>query len=346
MGKLLFAAALALTAVLIYWVTGRNRRQIEKIPEGMGILCQPPEKRYIVYALGVLTVGFVLFFGVLYILDGAPEAARGMWGLCIVVAVLTLLVTILCGNMMAKECVYFDGEKIQIEKAFRVPQTVRWDEIQTIKGSFEREISLYLSDETKILTAGAGMINYEPFCMILKQKCPKSVAEYYRSQQEHPQKWLLRYGSEYYLLAVMGILILLLYLGLLASAGEHDLFQKILQSEPSERFSALFAPICGVGSLGLLFVLTNTYVRYSPEQMILKYPLRKKRELSWRAIQRIEVVLKKKQGKETWEKLRLFTDEGVYKIDLERLTHGKDGFMTMLFQMIEKYEISCTAVKR
>ena len=40
-----------------------------------------------------------------------------MWGLCVAMAVLLLFVTILAGNIMARDCVYFDDEKIQIEKS-------------------------------------------------------------------------------------------------------------------------------------------------------------------------------------------------------------------------------------
>ena len=122
MDRLFFALALALTAKWISLLTGRNRRQLQKVPEGMSILCQPPGKRYILYALGVVVMAVVLFFGVLYLLDGAPESARPMWGLCIAVAVLTLGVCILGGNIQAKDCVYYDEEKFQVNRPFREPQ--------------------------------------------------------------------------------------------------------------------------------------------------------------------------------------------------------------------------------
>ena len=94
MEKLLFTLILVLTVGIIYLITGRNRRQINKIPEGMAILCQPPGKRYVVYALGVLAVVFVGIFSILYIMDGAPGEARGMWSLCVAMAILLLIVTI------------------------------------------------------------------------------------------------------------------------------------------------------------------------------------------------------------------------------------------------------------
>lgn len=164
MDRLLFALALALTARSISLLTGRNRRQLQKVPEGMSILCQPPGKRYILYALGVVVMAVVLFFGVLYLLDGAPESARPMWGLCIAVAVLTLGVCILGGNIQAKDCVYYDEEKFQVNRPFREPQVYPWSEVGTIRGSFDREITLYQRDGTKILAAGVGMVHYEGFC--------------------------------------------------------------------------------------------------------------------------------------------------------------------------------------
>lgn len=342
MEKLLFTLALVLTAGLISLLTGRNRRQFQKIPEGMGILCPPPGKRYVLYALGVLVLAVVLFFSVLYIMDGAPENARLMWGLCIAAAVLNFVVCIAGGNIMAKECVYFNGEKIQVNHAFRKPQTYQWNEIRTIKGSFDKEISLYLLDGTKVLTAGIGLMNYEIFRAVLKTKCPAAVAEYYRLQtDEHPQKCVLRYGAEYYLLAVMGILMLLVYLALLGSSLGGAFLERLLNSEPSEWFSLWFGPVSGLVGIIALFVFCNTKVKYSPEELVIKYPMRRVREIPWREIQQIEVVQEKKEGRKGWKKLRLYTKDGIYKIDMGLLTWGKDGFMTQLYKMIEKYEIPC-----
>ena len=126
MEKLIFTLVLVLLAGVISLLTGRNRRQFAKVPEGMGILCQPPGKRYLLYALGVVVFAVVMFFSVLFVMDGAPENARLMWGLCVALAVLTLAVCIVGGNMMAQDCVYFDGEKVQVNKPFRKPQTFRW----------------------------------------------------------------------------------------------------------------------------------------------------------------------------------------------------------------------------
>ena len=55
MNRLIFILALALLASIIFLITGRNRRQIKRIPPGMSILCQPPGKRYLLYALGVIS---------------------------------------------------------------------------------------------------------------------------------------------------------------------------------------------------------------------------------------------------------------------------------------------------
>ena len=80
--------------------------------------------------------------------------------LCVAMAILLLIVTIFAGNIMARECIYFNGDTIQIEKAFQKPRTVRWQEIRKIDGSFDNMVNLYLSDGTKILTVGIGMVNY------------------------------------------------------------------------------------------------------------------------------------------------------------------------------------------
>lgn len=347
MERLLFTLVLALTAWVIQRLAGGNRRQFAKVPEGMAILCQPPGKRYVLYALGGMVAGIVLFFGVLYILDGVPVAARPMWFLCAAVALLTLAVCIVGGNMLAEECVYFGDETLQVNRAFREPKIYRWHNVRTIRGSFDREITLYTFDGNKILTAGAAMLNYDVFFVVLKTKCPSAAADYYRAQrQEKPKACVLRYGAEYYLLAVMGILMLGIYLALLLSSGGGLFLQEILQSDTSQWLSLLFPPVSGVVGLVALFVFCNTKVRYSPEALVLKYPLRREQELPWSSIQKMEVVLEHKQGKAIWKKLRLYTKQGVYKLNMGILTSGRDGFLTELYKMIEKYEIPLIEAKR
>ena len=49
MDRLIFYLILVLTAGLISLITGRNKRQIRRIPEGMGIMCQPPGKRELLW---------------------------------------------------------------------------------------------------------------------------------------------------------------------------------------------------------------------------------------------------------------------------------------------------------
>ena len=98
MTKLLLSLVLVLLAGAISLITGRNKRQINKIPEGMAILCQPPGRRYMLYALGVFVFGFIAIFSVLFIMAGAPQEARTMWGVCVALAVFILIITILIGN--------------------------------------------------------------------------------------------------------------------------------------------------------------------------------------------------------------------------------------------------------
>lgn len=342
MDRLLFSLVLLLAVRVIYLITGRNRRQIDKIPEGMALLCQPPGKRYVVYALGVFVVVIVMVFGVLYLMDGAPEGIW-MWGKVVAFAVGILILMIFCGNVMARDCIYFDSEKIQIEKAFKKPRFVKWHEICKIKGSFDNTIHLYRFDGTKILTADVGMVNFEAFCGMLRKKCPGVVSGYYQSKlYGNPKKCILRYGLEYYILAGMGILILLEYLAIIGSADDINLLEEILHSEPTKRFSLLFAPVCGVVSLILLFVMCNTKIRYSEEKLIIRVPLKRKCEICWRNIQKIEVITAKKQGKKIWKKLRLYTGERIYRFHLEFLTYGRDDFVAQVLKMVERYDIAWT----
>ena len=72
--------------------------------------------------------------------------------------------------MIAKSCVYFNQDYIQIERPLRETQIVKWYEIRRVGGNYKNAIQLYRLDETKILTAYISMVNYERFCDVLKQK--------------------------------------------------------------------------------------------------------------------------------------------------------------------------------
>lgn len=144
----------------------------------------------------------------------------------------------------------------------------------------------------------------------------------------------------------MGILMLLVYLAMLASSAGGEFLQRLLHSDPSEWFALWFGSVSGVIGLIALFVFCNTKVWYTPEGLTLKYPLRRKQELLWSQIQKIETVLERKQGRTKWKKLSLYTKDGVYRINLEFLTWGKDGFMVQLYKMIDQYDIPCMAVDR
>ena len=349
MDKLIFTLALVLLAGIISLITGRNRRQIKRIPPGMSILCQPPGKRYMLYALGVMVLGVVGSFTVLFVMDGAPEKARGLWGLCVGMAVLVFVLTIFGGNVMASECTYFDWERIQIERAFRKPKTYAWEEIRRIDGGFDRKVNLYLADGTKVFTADISMVNYETFCQMVKVQCPEAVKGYYQSQTyDQPQKRILRYGSEYYVLAVMGILMLGMYVAVLLSSEGNIFLQELLKqrSSFSELFSVWFAPVYGVVSLIGLFVLCNTKIRYSEEKMTVKFPLRREKDVYWRTIRRIEGITGRVNGRKVWKKLRVYTEDTVYKFNVGYLTYGKDDFIAELQKMAERYEIPWTTEKR
>ena len=104
--------------------------------------------------------------------------------------------------------------------------------------------------------------------------------------------------------------------------------------------------MCGAASLILLFVICSTSVRYSEEGLVLKFPLRAGRELFWRDIRRVEAVPAKRPDQGGWKRLRIYTGDGVYRLNLEALSRGRDGFVTELFKMARKYQIPCVKVKK
>lgn len=346
MERLIFTLVLALTARLIYQLTGRNRRQLERVPEGMDLLCEPPGKRFVLYALGILVVCIVLFFGALYLMDGAPEEARPMWGLCLALAALVLGICLLGGRMLEQECVYFNAEELQITKAFRTPQTFRWSEITNVEGSLDSVLRLYTLDGTKVLTAHSGMVNFPLFRRVLKAHCPGASQYDSRNSCDSSQSHVLQYGAEYDLLAVMGLLIFAIDLALLFSAGMDTLLQELHPRSPSEWFALLFGPVCGVISLAYLLVFRWTKIECSPEKLVLRFPLRKPQELFWRELQQVEIVPSRQPGRENWKRLRLCTANRTCRLNLQHLTRGKDEFLTAMLHALDRYNIPCTRAKR
>ena len=216
--------------------------------------------------------------------------------------------------------------------------------MERLEGSFDAALSLYLLDGTKALTVDVGLVNRELFFSALRTARPELVAGHYREQPyDTPQKCVLQGGSEYYLLAVMGVLFLVLWLALFATSPDSNagLIQQMMEHGPEGWFAVWFAPVCGTAGLAALFVLCRTSVRWSREKLVLRYPLRGVREVYWRDIRRIEVRRAVKEGRPVWRGLRICTAEGTYKINLALLSHGKDAFLDHLADMTERYEILC-----
>ncbi len=155
-------------------------------------------------------------------------------------ALFTFFITILAGNMMARDCVYFDGEKIQIEKPFKKPQIYKWSEIRKIDDDIDNSLNLYLYDGKKVLALNSGLINYNQFLKMIKLVCPELLTDYYQTRSyEKPQKCVLRYGGEYYILVAVGFVITAMYLAILLSGDSSGLLDEMLHADQSELYFAV-----------------------------------------------------------------------------------------------------------
>ncbi len=121
-----------------------------------------------------------------------------------------------------------------------------------------------------MLALNSSLINYNQFLKMIKLVCPELMADYYQTRSyEKPQKCVLRYGGEYYILVAVGFVITAMYLAILLSGDSSGLLDEMLHAEQSELFSLWFGPVCGLVSIIFLFILLNTSIRYSKEKMIL-----------------------------------------------------------------------------
>lgn len=172
MTRLIFFLFIYMIGMGIYYAAGKNKRQLREVPQGMYILCMPPQIRFTVYALSIFLFLFVMSFATICILSGGAEDA-GIWLIiCIVLAFVMLGVGGIFGYVCFKNRVCFNDDKIQIDRAFAQSKTFFWYEVTNVKFKKDSFIILYDIDGNVILKADCNMLNYD----IFSQKVRKIIS--------------------------------------------------------------------------------------------------------------------------------------------------------------------------
>ena len=170
--RLIMYFILFLIALILYLVFGGNKRELSRIPQGMEMFGMNPMMRYVLYALGVFMLLFVLGMAWLCYIDGGFEEAGGMMVLCICMAVVLLIICLVGGHIMYESHIFFNDECIIIGRAFRTPIKLTWQEIRRMDVKNQNHFLLYDQFGNCRVNAYRGnTVNYERFYQVALKQC-------------------------------------------------------------------------------------------------------------------------------------------------------------------------------
>ena len=335
MERLIMYVILLGLALFIFLISGRNKRELKKIPEGMYIFTKNPMMRYIMYALGLLIFIFVGGAGALcYIMDGVEDA--GIWFyFCMALGILDPLICFLGGYLMYSSHIFFDDEKLLLGRAFRTPSQLTWYEIGEIRIKDHQFFVLYDRDGKPRVKTYIGMVNYDLFLQTALRHCRPHLVE--NQQLERGEKEnALKYGGEYYVMAVMGLLVFFMALFLFLSSGES--FYSFWTSDGLNLFAKIFPIACGIGSIGLLIYCRSRKVVYSAYEIQMHYLLKRTVTIYWKEINAVEFHRKSGGAKKSYI-VHLETSSGKYTLHSSGMRNGWDEFLPFLGEVCRNNEI-------
>lgn len=323
---------------LLYLLFGSNRWERKKIPAGMEIFCQNPKQRYLLYALGILTFLFVAGVAALcYVMGGIEEA--GIWiYLCMVLGVLILLICFLGGYIMYSSHIFFDDEKLIIGRPFRTPLQLSWHEIGEMRIKNRQSFVLFDRNGKVCVKAYINMVNYDIFFEIAQKHCLPFFSESQQLERGAKEK-ALKYGGEYYVLAVMGFLIFLMDLFICYSSGEN--IDSILTNSEIDLFPKFFPFVCGIGSVCLVVYCYFRKVVYSSYEIQIHYLLKRNVTLYWKDITSVKLCTKGYGVKKRYI-LYLQTVSRKYTLRSSGMRSGWDEFLPLLAQVCRERQIPLT----
>lgn len=164
--------AMLLLALILYLIFGRNKRELSRIPQGMDMFGINPMMRYVLYALGIFMLIFVLCMVWLCYMGGGFEEAGGMMVLCVCMAVVLFVICLVGGHVMYASHIFFDDECLIIGRAFRAPIKMTWQEIRRMELRGRNQFRLYDQFGDCCVKAYRGnTVNYERFYQAALRQC-------------------------------------------------------------------------------------------------------------------------------------------------------------------------------
>lgn len=290
----------------------------------MKILRDSSKQVYLLYIVTIIMAVCVGFFSYMFFMDGAPQEARKMWLLTVMLMVLLFGAVVFFGYVSKKNRVEFDEGSIHIKRAFKKTRVVKWNEIVTVQGNVDDGFVICGQNNERLLIITQGMINYELFYRMLREKCGQCFEDY-NNQAINEEKQVLKISSEYLVAAVCGIALFGLYACMICCLPEE--FNKLMADASIGVFEKLFAPVVGLVSIIALIVTLRKKIYYSKNGIIICSLLGQRSEVAWRELSKIEVATTKTNSGTVIKKLVFSTRYG-----------GSYVINTIWFRKTERYK--------
>ena len=300
------------------------------------------QKFYVVAIMGVIIEGMALFFLYMMRMDDSVEWTGELYlyvGAAMILPVVIFVEGIVGAGMVSKQCICFDGETIFLNLKFRRPKTVKWSELGGMvrKGS----IGFILVDRMgkNVAAADISMTNYNAFYNMAIRQCKDYKKEWKKEQTGAVLANTGRLGFEPGYI-ILGILLSLgistfLMAGIVELSNRVLEIERFVQSLSIGKVILMMAVLPVVALCICLPLQIRRYWKYSDYGLELCYVFRKKEQLSWAQIRRVQIeVMKTRQGESYG--FVLYTSSGKFASG-NLLTKGNQDFKLQVERMSELY---------
>ena len=327
-----------------------DARLAEIFPEGYTEVRNSPEtarKFYGVAILGVVIECMALFFFGMILMDDGVEWTGKLFvyvALCAALPILIVVEGMVGARLVSRERICFDKKTIFIDLKFHQPREVKWSQL----GGFVRgrmgEFSLVDREGRKVAAADFTMPNYYDFYNMAIRRCKDYKKEQKREKTGKfgEEGGRLRMEPGYIVAAVLigfGISVLVMT-GLVELSKKVPEIGYFVQSLSMGKVCLIMMFLPTVAVCLLLLMYIKRYWKYSDYGLELSYVFRKKVELGWEQIKRVEIGVMKSVSGENYDFV-LYTFDGINSAakysSRNLLTQGNHDFKLQVERMAELY---------
>lgn len=322
-----------------------NNNFSEIFPKGYEEVRNSPKiaaKFYLVAVIAVCIEAMVLFFWYMMGMDDSVEWTGELLlyvGAAVVLPVVIFVEGIVGARIVSRECIRFDNETILLNLKFRKPTEVKWSRLGGMARTGSMGFWLVDREGKKVVAADITMTNYNAFYDMAIRQCKDYKKE---QKKEKTGTFLANTGrlgmdSAYMILVVLfgfGISTCIMA-GLVELSGRVPEIHRFVQTLSIGKVCLIMACLPAVGLCIFLPLQIRRYWKYSDHGLEICYVFRKKVQLSWAQIRRVEVGTMKTQQGESYD-FALYTSTEKYS-SKNLLTKGSLDFKLQVERMADLY---------